>query len=87
MNVVKILMGKNMIIIDGKVINNLYEAYLWLKEAWIYEPYNIWYEEFGEKDSEYYIECVYIEPVRGSDDHDDFELYNLEEFKEFVATH
>lgn len=49
-----------MIVVEGKEINNLYEAYLWLHEAWMYEPFNIWYEEFGEKDSEYYRECIFV---------------------------
>ena len=54
--------------LDGKRIDTLYEAYLWLREAWCYEPYNMWYEEFGEKGSECYRECIFIEPVRGYDD-------------------
>lgn len=76
-----------MIIVEGDVINNLYEAYLWLRKAWMYEPYNMWYEEFGKKDSEYYSECIFIEPVRGYDDYNGWDICSLEEFKEFVATH
>lgn len=76
-----------MIIVEGDVINNLYEAYLWLREAWMDEPYNMWYEEFGEKDSEYYRECIFIEPIRGYDDYNGWNICSLEEFKEFVDTH
>jgi hypothetical protein len=76
-----------MIIVEGDIINNLYEAYLWLRKEWAYEPYNMWYEEFGEKDSEYHIECIFIEPVRGYDDYNGWDICSLEEFKEFVATH
>ena len=76
-----------MIVVEGDVINNLYEAYLWLREAWMDEPYNMWYEEFGEKNSEYYRECIFIEPVRGYDDYNGWDICSLEEFKEFVATH
>ena len=73
-----------MIIVEGDVINNLYEAYLWLREAWEYEPYNMWYEEFGEKDSEYYRECIFIEPVRGYEGLNSWDICNLQEFKEFI---
>jgi hypothetical protein len=76
-----------MIVVEGDVINNLYEAYLWLREAWMDEPYNMWYEEFGEKDSECYRECIFIEPVRGYDDYNGWDICSLKEFKEFVATH
>lgn len=59
-----------MIYVEGTPINNLYEAFLWLKEAWHNEPYNIHYEDFGEKDSEYYRECIFIEPIRGCEELD-----------------
>ena len=76
-----------MIIVEGDVLNNLYEAYLWLRNAWMDEPYNMWYEEFGERDSEHYRECIFIEPVRGYDDYNGWDICSLEEFEEFVATH
>ena len=82
----RVLKGKIMIVVEGKIINNLHEAYLWLRKAWMDEPYNMWYEEFGEKDSEYYRECIYINPVRGYDDYNDYIICNLEEFEEFMAT-
>ena len=74
-----------MIIVEGNIINNLYEAYLWLREAWACEPYNMWYEEVGKKDSEHYRECIYINPVRGYDDYVDYAICSLEEFEEFLA--
>jgi len=74
-----------MVIIEGDVINSLYEAYLWLKEAWMYEPYNMWYEEFGEKDTEYYRECIFVEPVRGYEHLDCWCIETLEEFKSFLT--
>ena len=55
----------DMFIVDGMEIESLYEVYLWLKNAWEDEPYNMWYEEIGKKDSEYYREAIFIEPVRG----------------------
>ena len=69
---------------DGTIINNLYEAYLWLKEAWIYEPYNIYYEEFGKKGTEEYSECIVVEPTR--DNYDDYthDIFTLEDFKTFI---
>lgn len=76
-----------MIIVEGNVINNLYEAYLWLRKAWMYEPYNIWYQEFREKDSEYYKEFILIEPIKGHDDYNGWDICSLEEFKEFMDTH
>lgn len=76
-----------MITIDDKIINNLYEAYLWLKEAWIYEPYNIYYEESGEEGTEYYEEYIEIEPTRDNYGSSGYTIYNLEEFKEFIENH
>lgn len=76
-----------MLYLDGTRIDNLHEAYLWLREAWQDEPYNMWYEEFGEKDSEFYRECIFIEPVRGYDDANGWDICDLDEFEEFVKTH
>lgn len=76
-----------MIIVEGKIINNLYEAYLWLRKAWECKPYNMWYEEVDKKDSGNYREAIYINPVRGYDDCDEYFICNLEEFEEFIATH
>ena len=76
-----------MINIKEGVINNLKEAADWLREAWAYEPYNIYYEEFGKKDSEYYIEYINIEPIKNRDDLCGWDIYSLEEFKKFIATH
>ena len=47
----------------------------------------MWYEEFGEKDSEYYRECIFIEPVRGYDDYNGWDICSLEEFEDFIITH
>lgn len=74
------------VIVDGEAINSLYEAYLWLRKAWCDEPYNMWYETFGKKDSEWYRECIFIEPVRGYGDND-YAICSLEEFEEFIHTH
>lgn len=76
-----------MIIIEGRVINNLQEASVWLRESWMYEPYNIWYEEFGNKDSEFYRECIFIEPSRGNEDLNGWDICSLEEFEDFVKSH
>ena len=73
--------------LDRKRIDTLHEAYLWLREAWCYEPYNIWYEEFGEKGSECYRECIFIEPVRGYDDSNGWDICSLEEFETFICMH
>ena len=73
--------------LEGERIDTLYVAYLWLREAWMYEPYNIWYETFGEKDSEYYRECIYVVPVRGYDDAPEWDICSLEEFETFIKTH
>lgn len=73
--------------LDGRRIDNLYDAYLWLRKAWMDEPYNMWYETFGEKDSEYYRECIYIVPVRGHDEGSEWDIYSLEEFETFINTH
>lgn len=67
-----------MIIVDEDAINNLREACDWLKEAWIYEPYNIWYESFGD------YECINIEPTRDNYDSDGWTITNIEEFAKFV---
>lgn len=76
-----------MIVVEGKEINNLYEAYLWLHEACMYEPFNIWYEEFGEKDSEYYRECIFVEPVRGHECMGSYDICSLKEFEDFLFEH
>lgn len=73
-----------MIVVEGDVINNLKEAADWLREAWICEPYNIYYEEIGKKDSEYYSEWISIEPVRGHEDMDSWDIWSLEEFEQFM---
>lgn len=62
---------------DGAVINNMEEACKWLREAWMYEPYNIWYEDG----------YIYGEPVRGHENMEDIQIHSLEEFKFFVDTH
>ena len=67
-----------MIIVEGDVVNNLREACEWLKEAWVYEPYNIWYEQTGD------YECINIEPIRDNEDAPSFYIFNLEEFAKFV---
>ena len=67
-----------MIIVGGDKINNIQEATEWLKEAWIYEPYNIWYEKFGD------YECINIEPNRDNEDSSGWCIFNLEEFAKFV---
>lgn len=73
-----------MIVVEGKVIHNLKEAAEWLRDAWIGEPYNIYYEEIGTKDAEYYDEWISVEPVRGHECMESFEIWNLEEFKSFI---
>ena len=62
---------------DGTVINNLYEAYLWLKEAWIYEPYNIYYEE----NTGY----IVVEPTRDNFEDYTHDICTLEDFKKFIG--
>lgn len=69
-----------MIVIEGDVINNMQEAAEWLREAWIYEPYNISY--FNIKG----YECIDIEPVRGHDD-TGWTVESLEEFKSLVESY
>ena len=36
------------IIIEGKIITNMKEAADWLKEAWMYEPVSISYDEWQD---------------------------------------
>ena len=74
-----------MIIVDGDKINNLQEAALWLKEAWIYEPYDIYYEEFGEKNTPSYTECICIEPTRDNYESDGWVISSLDSFKRFIG--
>ena len=70
-----------MIIIEGDVINNLEEAAIWLREAWIYEPYNIYHcKAYGKE----YIE---IEPVKDRDDLYGWIIEDLKEFEEFIKRH
>ena len=68
-----------MIVVEGDVINNLEEAANWLREAWIYEPYNIWYEEYGD------YKCINIEPNRGTTDRTCWYLFSLKEFEKFIS--
>ena len=70
-----------MIIVDGDKINNLQEAAEWLKEAWIYEPYNIYYVEVGN------VKYIDIEPTKNRDDLYGWVIESLEEFKKFIETH
>lgn len=70
-----------MIVIENDTINNLREAADWLKEAWIYEPYNIYHVISWGKE---YIE---IEPVKGRDDLYGFIIESLEEFEKFIKTY
>ena len=65
--------------IDGVVINTLYEAFIWLREAWKYEPYNISYEKHSET-----MEVINIESTKEFDGCD-FYLFNLKEFKNFIG--
>lgn len=74
-----------MIVIDGKEIHTLKEACDWLKNAWYYEPYDIYYEEYGEKDSEYYRECIEIEATRGNPGAESYTIWSLEEFGRFMG--
>ena len=69
-----------MVVVEGDVINNLEEAANWLREAWIYEPYNIYYVKA------YKIEYIDIEPVN-DDDLSGWVIESLEEFEKFVKTH
>ena len=68
---------ENKIIIDGIEINTLEEACKWLKEAWMYEPYNIYYDE--------YLGYIEIEPSRCNPGADGWSIYSLEEFKTFIS--
>lgn len=64
-------------IVYGTEINNLKEAYMWLREAWMYEPFNIYYEEHGESG------YISIEPVRGNE-HPGYTIDSLKDFERFV---
>lgn len=75
------------IVIEGDVINNLYEAYVWLKEAWAYKPYNIYYKKCDDKYHKYYIEFIDIEPVKGFENYPYYCISSMEEFEEFIKTH
>ena len=72
---------------DGTIINDLYEAYIWFREAWIYEPYNIYYEESGKKGTEYYHEYIVVEPTRDNYNGISCDIYTLEEFENFIKNH
>ena len=63
------------------------EAYDWIRNAWMYEPFNIWYEEFNVRDLESYSECIYIEPVRGYECMGSYAIYSLKEFEDFLLEH
>lgn len=80
---VQYMTKKDKVIIEGKEINSLYEAYIWLKEAWMYEPYNISYSEYGNKDSDFYREVINIESTKEFDGWD-FYIYDLEQFESFI---
>ena len=70
-----------MIIVEGDVINNLEEAANWLREAWIYEPYNIYYVESWGK------AFIEVEPVKDRNDLYGYIIESLEEFEKFIKTH
>ena len=53
------------------------------QKAWKYEPYNIYYNEYGDKNSDFYREIISIESTKEFDGWD-FYLYDLEEFKKFI---
>lgn len=69
-----------MIVIEGNVINNLYEASVLLRRFYEYEPLNIWYDEYDD-----YIGVL----ADGDYDDDDFYdvLFTLEEVEQFIAEH
>lgn len=70
-----------MITIEGDIINDLREAADWLIEAWIYEPYNIYYVESCGK------AFIEVEPVKDRDDLYGAIFESLEEFESFIKTH
>ena len=69
---------ENKIIKEGVEIRTLEEACNWLRDAWMYEPYNIYYEEYGDTG---YID---IEPSRGNPGATGWTINSLEEFKTFI---
>ena len=70
-----------MITIEGDIINDLKEAADWLKDAWVYEPYNIYYVESWGKN------FIEVEPVKDRDDLYGWIIESLEEFEKFIKTH
>jgi hypothetical protein len=68
-----------MIIIDGKEITTLKEAAKWLRDAWCYEPYNIYYEEDGNGG------CIEVEASRDNPGAESYTIYSLEEFRSFIG--
>ena len=55
-------------------VKTMEDAYKWLRDAWMYEPYNIYLEPYGTK---YYICCHRCD---GAPNEDDIMIYSLEEF-------
>ena len=70
-----------MINLEGVAINSLEEAANWLREAWIYEPYNIYYVSCNDR------EYIDIEPVKDRDDLSGWIIESLEEFEEFIKSY
>ena len=70
--------------IDGKIIHNLPEAADWLRDSGICDCYNVWYEEFGEKGTSDYRECIFIEPTRDHEDLVGDDICDLKEFYEIA---
>ena len=70
-----------MIVVEGDVINNLEEAANWLKDAWVYEPYNIYYVKSWGKN------FIEVEPIKDRDDLCGWIIESLEEFEKFIKTH
>lgn len=72
--------NEDKIIIEGTEINTLEEACKWLREAWMFEPYNIYYEE----DS--YGGYIEIEPTRGNPGATGWSICSLKEFEDFIRS-
>lgn len=67
------------LVLEGKECRTMREACNWLREAYMYEPYNIWCEDLCGND------IIFMEANRGNPGGDSYEFYGFEEILSFVG--
>ena len=67
------------LVLDNEECRTMEEACNWLREAYIYEPYNIWLEESK------YGDCIEMEANRGNPGGESYTFYSFEDILRFIG--